>query len=568
MRKNSKRLLTLICCFMLTMTLATTAMAAAAENCPGSCAHQAAIGTTHYDTLTEALAAASDGNTVTLLADQTVSALVLDKAITLDLGGKTLTGEVLAAEALLTVSKDITLKNGAVTVPNGAVLRASDCSVTIAKATKLTSANGNAIELLGSGKLEISGGEITAKKAAVVISIADTKTATASVTGGKFTVDGAKTFEITAGTNSTAPKDFVTGGTFNKVPTEYIPNHCRVDDNGNGTYTVTAVYTVSYLPGGGSGTMQGTSLDQGAALTLPQCTFTAPAGKHFAGWSLNGATYAPGTGCTVTANLTFTALWENHAGGTATCLSKASCSVCGKTYGEYAYHNLVSYSASAATCAQSGTLAHTRCTTCGSYFLDGISVYASSLTVPALQHDMKSVPGKEATCTEAGLQAHEMCTRCNLLTVNGETVTEEDLVIPAAGHKLQKVDAADATCTQAGTKAHERCETCQETFVNGKAVDAKTLVTETVSHVLSDWESDSTTHWKSCTGCGEIFRQHSHKDGNADGNCDECAYAMTPSEAVASPAEEKVSFPFLIPVIAAVVIAVGGVVLATKKKSV
>ena len=50
--------------------------------------------------------------------------------------------------------------------------------------------------------------------------------------------------------------------------------------------------------------------------------------------------------------------------------------------------------------------------------------------------------------------------------------------------------------------------------------------------------------------------------------CDDCGYTVpVPTELIPETEEEKVSFPFLIPVIVAAVIAVGGAVMvATKKK--
>ncbi len=58
---------------------------------------EAYIGDTAYATLAEALAAVKSGETVTLYADVTVSNLVINPAITLDLNGKTLTADYMVA---------------------------------------------------------------------------------------------------------------------------------------------------------------------------------------------------------------------------------------------------------------------------------------------------------------------------------------------------------------------------------------------------------------------------------------------------------------------------------------
>ena len=568
MRRISKRILALLCCIVLAAGLVTTAAAASLENCPGSCTHEAAIGTTHYDTLAQALAAATDGCTVTMLTDVTAGNLTLEQAITLDLGGKTLTGQLTYSqgqEGLLSTSKDLVLTNGTLTTYPGICLRAADCSVRIEK-TVTMNAGGNALELHGSGKLEITGGEISAKDAAVVLNIADNKAMEASITGGKFLVEGENTVVITAGTDATAPKAFIIGGTYNKVPTDYISGDCRVDDNGDGTYTVTAEYSITFAANGASGTMSAVKADRGTTITLPACTFTAPAGKHFQAWDIGGKTYAPGATFAVNGPITLKAIWASHTGGHATCTAKATCSVCGSSYGEYASHNLTQVSAYAATCTSAGMNAHSKCSTCGQLFVSGIAIRASSLTIPSLGHQMQEVEGQEATCTEEGIAAHEKCDICGLLLVDGESVSQEELIVPATGHTLKTVPAVAATCTQTGTLAHEVCTECGEITLNGKVVEAEALVTEMTAHVLSDWQSDAVTHWKACSECGEVFRQHSHKDSDADEVCDDCGYAMPAAQETAPSQESKGTFPFLIPLIVAVVIAVVVILIVAKKK--
>ena len=72
-------------CLLLMSLLIVTVSAASVENCPGTCTHQAAAGTTHFDTLEEAVSAADSGKTVALLADTVLSSpLTLEKSLTLD----------------------------------------------------------------------------------------------------------------------------------------------------------------------------------------------------------------------------------------------------------------------------------------------------------------------------------------------------------------------------------------------------------------------------------------------------------------------------------------------------
>lgn len=76
----------------------------------------------------------------------------------------------------------------------------------------------------------------------------------------------------------------------------------------------TPSYTVSFNANGGTGSMLDET-DQFGGLVLPECDFTAPAGKQFKCWaegSASGAQYAPGEEYDVTGNVTFFAVWEDN----------------------------------------------------------------------------------------------------------------------------------------------------------------------------------------------------------------------------------------------------------------
>lgn len=130
-----------------------------------------------------------------------------------------------------------------------------------------------------------------------------------------------------------------------------------------------------------------------------------------------------------------------HAGGTATCSSKAKCETCGTEYGE----------------------------------LD-----------PKNHEHTETLAAKAATCTENGLTEGSKCTDC------GEVLVEQKAV-PASGHK-----GGTATCSSKAT-----CEACGEEYgkldpENHEAlerVEAKEATTETEGNV---------EYWR-CTGCGKLF---------------------------------------------------------------
>ena len=634
MRGFLRRLSLWALCICLMGLPVMTTLAAPAENCPGNCTHQAAIGTTHYDTLEEAIEAASEGSTVTLLTDITAQpSLSIEKAMALDLGGKTLSGQNTSTEGLLTVYKDLTVQNGTLTTGAGACLHVQDGNLTIEEnanilatgesmalaiehfspvimslqssdaqicatikgslsneydypavaalstdgrsvhliikeTASITSQGGNAIEMIGSGKLTVSGGSFQAQDHAVVWDISTGDGVEAAISGGNFTTEK-ETFVITREDGEPALAGFVTGGTYNQDPSAYIPDTCDVIDNGDGTYTVISAYTLTFQSGGASGTMEPVTVPCGESFRLPQCGYTPRENMDFAGWEIGGKTYAAGASFTPEGNTLITALWKEHVhyGGYATCLSPAVCTGCGSTYGQYGGHDLSSSGGYAATCDTPGMRQHSVCSTCGVSFVDGVETSTFSLSTPALGHQWKTEKEKPATCTEAGNKEHRVCSVCGTMQVDGKDVEKASVVIPALGHTLKTVAATQASCAQPGVQAHEHCTTCNQLFQQGKAVELTQLTTALSSHVLGDsWLNNETHHWKSCVDCDEVFRRDQHADKDADGACDDCGLAMAVSQPDAAQESTGFSVGFLIPILAAVGICVPLIIKTSKKR--
>ncbi|WP_236786226.1 SpaA isopeptide-forming pilin-related protein [Anaerococcus ihuae] len=68
--------------------------------------------------------------------------------------------------------------------------------------------------------------------------------------------------------------------------------------------------TVSFSPGEGSGTMAERKVNVGSNYELPANGFTAPEGREFKAWSVNGVEYQPGDSITVNNDTKITALWK------------------------------------------------------------------------------------------------------------------------------------------------------------------------------------------------------------------------------------------------------------------
>ena len=186
------------------------------------------IGNEDYYTLDEAFAAAQAGDTITLLADVTLGDVVtIDEAITLDLGGNTVTG---ADGAIVFIVK------AATTIKNGTIL--GDKSGTTSGLIEIYAnlvMDGVTVETSKINALRFKAGDCTA-------------TLTNCNVTGAFKGYGGSVWNIESGTykaSSTSINDqlngtaSISGGTFyyEIEATECAPGYVVVN-NGDGTYTV------------------------------------------------------------------------------------------------------------------------------------------------------------------------------------------------------------------------------------------------------------------------------------------------------------------------------------------
>lgn len=260
-------------------------------------AYVAEVGGVKYETVNEAITAAKDGDTVTLLGDTTEDVLI-NKSITLDLGGKTLTNTGVGKATISITGNNVTVKNG--NVIGGAsyynIEVKKGASATLEGVTATAGNNGssmvdnwgtltinsgtytgglNTVKSEEGSKLTITGGKFTlnyAKKWAynavilvygdttisggefiqnaktssaypqvVMTGIVDGYTAITRITGGTFTnnFSGTKSEIFWALGKATSDNFEVSGGTFNKSISEgYCADGFIPTKNADGTYGV------------------------------------------------------------------------------------------------------------------------------------------------------------------------------------------------------------------------------------------------------------------------------------------------------------------------------------------
>ena len=259
----------------------------------------AEIGSQGYESLTDAVAAAEDGQTVKLLADAAED-VVISKSITLDLGGKTLTNTNAGKATISVTGGTVTVKNGNVMGGTGyynieVTKEGSNANLTLTDVNATAGNNGssmidnygtltitsgtyngglNVVKSEEGSKLTITGGTFTLDYATngytgVIFAYGDTTisggefiqsltttgrwnhptviltgvvegyTAITRVTGGHF-VNKMSGESIFRGVGKGTSDNFkVSGGTFNKsIPESYCADGFIPTKNADGTYGV------------------------------------------------------------------------------------------------------------------------------------------------------------------------------------------------------------------------------------------------------------------------------------------------------------------------------------------
>ena len=217
---------------------------------------------------------------------------------------------------------------------------------------------------------------------------------------------------------------------------------------------------------------------------------------------------------------------ENCHGGTATCIAKAVCTVCGGEYGEMAAHSFTTekaetqYLKSAATCTEKA-IYYKSCAVCG-LSSKGTADEATFFSGNALDHNWGAWTSNEdgahtRTCTVDGCSAGTQTENCidankdHKCDICDYIISEcaddnKDHKCDYCGKKLTEHTGGKATC-----KDKAKCEVCGAEYGE---LDAKnhtnlkhfqaTAATKTTEGNIEYWY---------CEGCGKYY---SDKDGTKE----------------------------------------------------
>ena len=193
-----------------------------------------------------------------------------------------------------------------------------------------------------------------------------------------------------------------------------------------------------------------------------------------------------------------------HTVGTsATCVSKAVCSVCGEAFGEVDANNHVHTTVKnqkKATCTQTGYTGDTYCTDCN-------KLLGMGKELAVLGHDYKATVTKQPTTTEDGIRTYT-CTRCN------SSYTESIAKLPEQHkHEYTETVTKEPTCTNTGIKTFT-CS-CGDSYTETIAALGHSYTSKVTKDATITEEGIMTY---TCSKCGHSYTQPIAKIKIDDGN--------------------------------------------------
>ena len=269
-------------------------------------------------------------------------------------------------------------------------------------------------------------------------------------------------------------------------------------------------HTVSFEKGEGAGTMESVTVTEGDTYSLPACGFTAPEGKQFKCWKVDGTEYNPGQSFTVWSDTTVNAIWENtyvvtvtNGTGGGDYIEGASVTITagapesGKQFEKWTGADDLTFTSGSATSAEAT-----------------FTMPAQAVTVTATYKDIPATTYTVSFAANGGTG-----------TMDPVTVTEGEYTVPACGFTAPEGKVFFAW------------------NVNGKPIKAGEKITIDRYTLVADWVDDTTTPSPTptptptpdptpSTGGGSSKPQYTAKvDKDADLNNGDISFSRTKAKA-------------------------------------
>ncbi len=203
---------------------------------------------------------------------------------------------------------------------------------------------------------------------------------------------------------------------------------------------------------------------------------------------------------------------EKHQGGTATCASKALCTVCGAAYGSVDVNNHnygePEYQWNKSDDGYNVKVVLT-CDRCDKDVTGHQKIYDSTA------EDVIGTVLTEATCDKEGTVLY-----CFSKTVEGKQYTSEKKgTIAKLSHQIKQIAAKEATCTEDGNVTYYQCERCGKLFADAAGTTDITVADTVIPAEGHDrngiTDNGDGTHSGKCSKCGKVFESEEHRGGTA-----------------------------------------------------
>lgn len=203
---------------------------------------------------------------------------------------------------------------------------------------------------------------------------------------------------------------------------------------------------------------------------------------------------------------------EKHQGGTATCASKALCTVCGAAYGSVDVNNHnygePEYQWNKSDDGYNVKVVLT-CDRCDKDVTGHQKIYDSTAD------DVIGTVLTEATCDKEGTVLY-----CFSKTVDGKQYTSEKKgTIAKLSHQIKQIAAKEATCTEDGNVTYYQCERCGKLFADAAGTTGITVADTVIPAEEHDrngiTDNGDGTHSGKCSKCGKVFESEDHRGGTA-----------------------------------------------------
>lgn len=254
----------------------------------------------------------------------------------------------------------------------------------------------------------------------------------------------------------------------------------------------------------------------------------------------------------------YRALSTTHTGGTATCTTRAVCSVCNQPYGDYAAHQYTKQAKTADTLKSAGTCRDKAvywysCAVCDKVEKNDIHTFEGDKDANNHVGETTLVNVKDSVhnTQTPGYTGDTKCLGCNAIIASGTSIPADQHVagdewtFNGESHwKTCKVEGCDAIIESTKSSHtpsawvnvgdghhHQTCTVCERELTHEVCTFGQPL------------KYNATSHWEECTKCGNKQNEAAHEFLPDSDKCTGCDYTKSSTITIITPTQPGDSKP-------------------------